>query len=109
MPIGGTYAMCAPIALDSKCSRRIKCNSISPRTAYQPQPPPRRSHHRGCCCLWMTLLIIILIFLVAIGGIMFYVLYRPHRHSFSVNSLQLSRFNLTNTSLTSSFNFYVTV
>lgn len=81
------------------------------RPAYRPQPPPRRRHRRGCCCsccLWTTLLILILLLLIAIAGVVFYVLYRPHRPSFAVNSLQLSRFNLTDRSLTSSFNFSIT-
>ncbi|KAL3824452.1 hypothetical protein ACJIZ3_020481 [Penstemon smallii] len=81
------------------------------RPAYRPQPPPRRRHRRGCCCsccLWTTLLILFILLLVAITGAVFYVLYRPHRPSFSVASLQLSRFNLTDTSITSNFNFTLT-
>ncbi|PIN04792.1 hypothetical protein CDL12_18093 [Handroanthus impetiginosus] len=81
------------------------------RPAYRPQPPPRRRHSRGCCCsccLWTTLLILLLLLLAAIAGAVFYVLYRPHRPSFSVSSLQLSRFNLTDRSLNSAFNFSLT-
>ncbi|KAG8388392.1 hypothetical protein BUALT_Bualt02G0121100 [Buddleja alternifolia] len=77
------------------------------RPAYRPQAPPRRRHRRGCCCsccLWTTLLILLILLLAAIAGAAFYVLYRPHRPSFSVASLQLSQFNLTDTSLTSAFN-----
>ncbi|KAG8380097.1 hypothetical protein BUALT_Bualt07G0158200 [Buddleja alternifolia] len=80
------------------------------RPAYRPQPPPKRGHRRGCCCsccLWTTLLILILLLLAAIAGAVFYVLYRPHRPSFAVNSLHLSKFNLTDTSLTSNFNFSI--
>ncbi|KAL2243234.1 NDR1/HIN1-like protein 13 [Sesamum indicum] len=82
------------------------------RPAYRPQPPPRRRRHsRSCCCsccLCTTLLILILLLIVAVAGAVIYVLYRPHRPSFSVNSLQLSKFNLTDTSLTSAFNFSIT-
>lgn len=80
------------------------------RPAYRPQPPPRRGHRRSCwcaCCLWLTLLIILVVFLAAIAAAVFYVLYRPHRPSFTVTSLQLSRFNLTDTALTSNFNVTV--
>ncbi|XP_073302551.1 NDR1/HIN1-like protein 13 [Primulina huaijiensis] len=77
------------------------------RPAYHPQPPPRRSKRRVCCvcCLWTTVVILILILLAGIAGVVFYVIYRPHRPSFSVTSLQLSKFNLTDTTLTSAFNF----
>ncbi|KAL0397000.1 UNVERIFIED_CONTAM: NDR1/HIN1-like protein 13 [Sesamum calycinum] len=77
------------------------------RPAYRPRPPVRRSHRRGCCCsccLWTTLVILLLLLLAAIAGAVLYVLYRPYRPSFSVASLQLSKFNLTDTALTSSFN-----
>ncbi|KAL3840813.1 hypothetical protein ACJIZ3_025404 [Penstemon smallii] len=81
------------------------------RPPYRPQPPPRRRHRRSCCCsccLWTALLILLLLVLVAIAGGVFYVLYRPHRPSFSVANLQISKFNLTDTTLTSSFNFTLT-
>ncbi|EPS62090.1 hypothetical protein M569_12704, partial [Genlisea aurea] len=82
------------------------------RPSYRPQPPPRRQiHRRGClcrCCLWTTLLIFVLIVLAAIAGGVFYLIYRPHRPSISVNSIRLSTFNLTDTSVISSFNISVT-
>ncbi|KAK6148723.1 hypothetical protein DH2020_016248 [Rehmannia glutinosa] len=81
------------------------------RLPYRPQPPPRRRHRRGCCCsccLWITTAILLTLLLAAIAGAVFYVFYRPHRPSFSVNTLQLSRFNLTDTHLTSAFNFSLT-
>ncbi|XP_051147480.1 NDR1/HIN1-like protein 6 [Andrographis paniculata] len=81
------------------------------RPAYRPQPPPRRRSRKGCfcaCCLWTTVAILCLIFLAAVAGVVFYIIYRPHRPSFSVNSLRLSRFNLTDTSVTSNFNISVT-
>ncbi|GER45025.1 late embryogenesis abundant protein [Striga asiatica] len=77
------------------------------RLPYRPQPPPRRRHTRSCCCcccLWTTLLILLVLLLAAIAGAVFYILYRPHRPSFSVASLRLSRFNLTDTAITSAFN-----
>ncbi|KAL3639770.1 hypothetical protein CASFOL_014738 [Castilleja foliolosa] len=77
------------------------------RPAYRPQPPPRRRHSRSCCCsccLWSTLAILFILLLAAIAGAVFYVLYRPHRPSFSVASLHLSRFNLTDTAITSTVN-----
>lgn len=77
------------------------------RPVYRPKPAPRRSHRRGCCCsccLWTTLLIVVILLLAAIAGAVFYVLYSPHRPSFSVASLQLSKFNLTDTAVTSAFN-----
>ncbi|KAL2516352.1 Late embryogenesis abundant (LEA) hydroxyproline-rich glycoprotein family [Forsythia ovata] len=79
----------------------------NPRPMYRPQPPPRRRYRRGfccSCCLCTTLLIIIILLLAAIAGAVFWVLYRPHRPSFSISSLQLSKFNFTDTSLASTFN-----
>ncbi|MQL80234.1 hypothetical protein Taro_012688 [Colocasia esculenta] len=67
------------------------------RPAYRPQAPKRR-RGRGCCCCcccWLTLLLVALILLAAIAGGVFYVLYRPHRPSFSVTSLRLSALNVT--------------
>lgn len=52
----------------------------------------------------MTLLILLLLLIAATAGVVFYLIYRPHRPSFSVASLQLSRFNLTDTAVTSAFN-----
>lgn len=81
------------------------------RPAYRPQPPPRRGHGRGCCCsccLWTTIAILCVVLLAAIAGVVFYVIYRPHRPSFAVNSLRLSTFNLTDTAITSNFNISVT-
>ncbi|XP_073134154.1 NDR1/HIN1-like protein 13 [Henckelia pumila] len=77
------------------------------RPAYRPQPPPRRSKRSICCacCLWTTVAILILLLLAGIAGVVFYVIYRPHRPSFSVTSLQLSKFNLTDTTVTAAFNF----
>ncbi|KAL8522543.1 hypothetical protein ACS0TY_012628 [Phlomoides rotata] len=77
------------------------------RPAYRPRPPARRGYRRSCCCsicLWITLLITLLLLLAAIAATVFYVLYRPHKPSFSVASLQLSRFNLSDTAVTSAFN-----
>ncbi|KAH6801515.1 hypothetical protein C2S52_001979 [Perilla frutescens var. hirtella] len=77
------------------------------RPPYRPRPPSRRGHRRSCCCsicLWTTLLILLLLLIAAIAGGVFYVVYRPQRPSFSVASLQLSRFNLTDTAVTSAFN-----
>lgn len=80
------------------------------RPAYRPTPYHNRRRRSFCCtcCLWTTLLIIILITLAAIFGAIVYVIYRPHRPSFSVSSLHLSQFNLTSSShLTSKFNLTI--
>ncbi|EPS68674.1 hypothetical protein M569_06096 [Genlisea aurea] len=77
------------------------------RPPYRPQPPPRRSRRRGClrrCCLWTALSIFAIAVLLAIAGGLFYLIYRPRRPSISVDSLQLSAFNLTDTAVVSSFN-----
>ncbi|GFQ08035.1 protein yls9, partial [Phtheirospermum japonicum] len=55
-------------------------------------------------CLWSTLVILLILLLAAIIGVVFYILYRPHQRSFTVASLHLSRFNLTDTAITSIVN-----
>ncbi|MCD7465816.1 hypothetical protein HAX54_001985 [Datura stramonium] len=80
------------------------------RPTYRPMPPPRRKHRRSCCCcccLFITCLIVTVILLAAIAGAIFWVIYRPQRPSFSVQSLQVSQFNLTSTKLASKFNLTV--
>ncbi|XP_043703726.1 NDR1/HIN1-like protein 6 [Telopea speciosissima] len=70
------------------------------RPMYRPQPKPQR-YRRSCCCiccLWTTLLIITLILLAAIAGAALWVLYRPHRPTFSVTSVRISQFNVTTSS-----------
>ncbi|XP_021890244.1 LOW QUALITY PROTEIN: NDR1/HIN1-like protein 13 [Carica papaya] len=82
------------------------------RPAYRPQPHHRRrSHSRGCCCsccLWFSLLILLLIFLLAIAGAVVYLLYRPHRPTFSVSSLKLFS-QLTSSSPTCHTSTYVSL
>ncbi|XP_047307334.1 NDR1/HIN1-like protein 13 isoform X2 [Impatiens glandulifera] len=70
------------------------------RHPYRPTPNTYRSRRgrRGCfclCCFWSILILLILLLLAAIAGCVFYVLYSPHRPSFSVNALRISQFNLT--------------
>ncbi|KAE8687605.1 hypothetical protein F3Y22_tig00111013pilonHSYRG00232 [Hibiscus syriacus] len=77
------------------------------RPAYR-QPYNRRHHHRPrrnyccCCCFWTILVILILALLAAIAGSIIYVLYRPHRPSFTIASLRIHRLNLTTTADSSS-------
>lgn len=82
------------------------------RPAYRPQPHPRRRQGRSCCCslcIWLTLFLLLLILLVAIAGAIVYVLYRPHRPSFSVTSLKLSYLNVTSSStINSKFDLNIT-
>ncbi|OVA08431.1 Late embryogenesis abundant protein [Macleaya cordata] len=66
------------------------------RPAYRPQPKRQRSRSCFCsCCLWSTIIIIAIILLAAIAGGVIYVLYRPHRPSFSLTTLRISQFNIT--------------
>ncbi|CAK9179964.1 unnamed protein product [Ilex paraguariensis] len=77
------------------------------RPLYRPQPPPRRRSGRSCCCrccLWTTFTILLIILLAAIAGAVVWVLYRPHRPSFSVSSFQVSQFNITSSSQDSQLN-----
>ncbi|XP_073311330.1 NDR1/HIN1-like protein 6 [Primulina huaijiensis] len=87
----------------------------APPVAWNPENKQQRRNRtsRRCCCsccLWITIIIVFVLFLAAVavtGGIL-YALYRPHRPTFSVTSLKLSEFNLTDTTLTSTFNLTLT-
>lgn len=83
------------------------------RPMYRPVPSKSRRRSRGSCCrclcCWIVIVIILLVLLAAIAGGIFYVLYRPHRPTFTVSSLRLSTFNLTSSNLlTSSLDLSVT-
>ncbi|XP_022777220.1 NDR1/HIN1-like protein 13 [Durio zibethinus] len=70
------------------------------RPLYRPKPN-RHSYRRSCCCsccLWTTVAILLLILLAAIAGAVLYVLYRPHRPTFTVSSLKVSTLNITSAS-----------
>lgn len=79
------------------------------RPAYRPQPRHRRRSRCCSCCLWLTVAFLVLLLLVGLAGVVFYVVYRPQRPSFSVTSLKLSYLNLTSSSqLNSRFDLGVT-
>ncbi|KAL8208312.1 hypothetical protein R6Q57_007724 [Mikania cordata] len=74
------------------------------RHPHRPNPTtnrhPRRRSRRGCfclCCFWSILLITILLLIAAIAGCILYLLYHPHRPTFSIAALKISEFNLTTT------------
>ncbi|KAJ0977478.1 hypothetical protein J5N97_012952 [Dioscorea zingiberensis] len=72
--------------------------SIKPRPVYRPQPPSKAPRRRGrlcTCCLWITFVVSALILLAAIAGGIFYLLYRPHRPTFTVSTFRLSALNVT--------------
>ncbi|KAK7325116.1 hypothetical protein VNO77_29203 [Canavalia gladiata] len=82
------------------------------RPTYRPQPHHRRRSRRRCCCtfcFWLILILLILLFLLGVAGTVFYLLYRPHRPSFTVTSLKLSYLNLTTSSSTLSSRFDLNV
>ncbi|GMI93711.1 hypothetical protein like AT1G17620 [Hibiscus trionum] len=65
---------------------------------YRPQT---KRHRRSCCCsccLWTTVAILVILLLAAIASAIVYVLYRPHRPTFTVSSLKVSTLNITSSS-----------
>ncbi|KAE9600432.1 hypothetical protein Lal_00046235 [Lupinus albus] len=81
------------------------------RPTYRPQPYPLRRRRRSICCTiccWLILIIFILVLLIGAAGAVVYLLYRPHRPSFTVSSLKLSQFDLTSSTLNSKFDVNVT-
>ncbi|GAB2293377.1 hypothetical protein Dimus_027576 [Dionaea muscipula] len=97
-PTGGTTTSTAPSA-------------PNPATTYNGNRPPyvaeplqtnqarwNRRRRRGCCCLcilWTILLIFILLILIAITCLVLYFVYRPEVPTFTVTSLRIAEFNLT--------------
>ncbi|XVF35334.1 hypothetical protein REPUB_Repub18cG0136600 [Reevesia pubescens] len=102
---GGTGGAPAATTTATTNGGTTKAHLYNPtaRPPYRPQPHNRRHHHRPrrnyccCCCFWTILIILILTLLVAITGTILYVLYRPHRPSFTLTSLRIHRLNLTTT------------
>ncbi|OIW03778.1 hypothetical protein TanjilG_30054 [Lupinus angustifolius] len=81
------------------------------RPTYRPQPYPRRRRRRSIfctICCWLILIIFVIILLIGAAGAVVYLLYRPHRPSFTVTSLKLSQFSLTSSTLNSKFDVNVT-
>ncbi|KAK8581927.1 hypothetical protein V6N13_144920 [Hibiscus sabdariffa] len=76
------------------------------RPPYRPQPHHRRHRPRRnyCCCCWFWAILsfLILALLFALAGSVMYVLYHPHRPSFTLASLRIHRLNLTTTADSSS-------
>ncbi|KAI3707216.1 hypothetical protein L6452_25535 [Arctium lappa] len=89
------------------------------RHPYRPNPinyhRKRRHGLRRCfclCCFWSILIVILLLLLATISGCVLYLLYNPHRPTFTVASLKISQFNLTTatdgtTHLTSQLNLTI--
>ncbi|KAK9076105.1 hypothetical protein SSX86_004438 [Deinandra increscens subsp. villosa] len=75
------------------------------RHPHRPNPtpnrhPPRRSR-RSCFCLlcfWSILTITLLLLISAVAGCILYLLYHPHRPTFSIAALKIHEFNLSTTS-----------
>lgn len=94
---GTATATTNPLALPPAKSHLYNPN----RHPYRPNLNPQRRRHRSrrsffcCCCFWSILLIIAVLLLASIAGAALYVLYRPHRPTFSFTSLKISQFNLT--------------
>ncbi|KAK9066115.1 hypothetical protein SSX86_015517 [Deinandra increscens subsp. villosa] len=82
---------------------QIYSNNNSNRNAARPvyRSHPHR-YRRSCCCyccLWIIFIIMLFIIISAIAAAVMFLLFRPHRPSFSVSNLQISTqsrlFNLT--------------
>ncbi|KAI3979444.1 hypothetical protein MKX01_001636 [Papaver californicum] len=68
------------------------------RPTYRPLPRRQRRRRNYCCAcfLWSTFILIGILLLAAIAGAVIYSIYQPKKPSFSLNSLRISQFNITN-------------
>ncbi|KAI4376989.1 hypothetical protein MLD38_014688 [Melastoma candidum] len=82
---------------------------------YRPYNPPASQHRRhgrrrtdGCrcspcrCCFWTILLILLILLIAATVSAVLYLLYHPHKPSFTVSYLQTGRLNLSSSSAAAS-------
>ncbi|XP_071703700.1 NDR1/HIN1-like protein 1 [Rutidosis leptorrhynchoides] len=95
---------------------KIQLPTTTNRHPYRPNPTTihhsRRRNYFCLCCFWSILIIILLLLITSIAGCILYLLYRPHRPSFSIAAVKISEFNLTTagddtTHLTSKFNLTI--
>ncbi|KAM0944479.1 hypothetical protein DsansV1_C11g0109271 [Dioscorea sansibarensis] len=70
-----------------------------PRTLRYPgKPPARRRRARACCCrlcCWLSLILIAIAFLIAVTGALAYLWFQPRLPLFRIQSLRVSRFNVS--------------
>ncbi|KAJ9537394.1 hypothetical protein OSB04_030127 [Centaurea solstitialis] len=105
-PNGTTTAAAAATTTANKPPppNKSQPNNNLNRHPYRPNPNTyHRNHHRHrrsylcLCCFWSILILILLLLLATIAACILYLLYRPHRPTFSVTALKISQFNLTTT------------
>ncbi|KAL7608240.1 hypothetical protein Lser_V15G10432 [Lactuca serriola] len=114
-PNGNTTAATTNTRLPPPPSKAQQPNRHPYRPNSVTNQRTRRRSRRGCfclCCFWSVLIITLLILISAIAGCILYLLYRPHRPTFSIASLKISEFNLTTTAddttrLTSNLNLTI--
>uniref|UniRef100_A0A6N2NFH7 Late embryogenesis abundant protein LEA-2 subgroup domain-containing protein n=1 Tax=Salix viminalis TaxID=40686 RepID=A0A6N2NFH7_SALVM len=96
----GTAAAAASNPPNATANKSHLYNPTS-RPPYRPQPQPRRHRSRSgrniCCCFcfWTILTVLLLLLLAVITGAALYILYKPHRPTFTITSLRIHRLNLT--------------
>lgn len=99
-PKGTTTATGAPTT-NPRTFPPTKSQLYNPnRHPYRPQPTTHRQHRRrrSClckCCFWSIVILTLIILLAALSGAIAYLLYHPHRPTFSISSLKITQFNLT--------------
>ncbi|KAI3728134.1 hypothetical protein L6452_16764 [Arctium lappa] len=75
-------------------------NPINNQQSHRRRNRSRSRSRRGCfclCCFWSILIIILLLLIATVAGCILYLLYHPHRPTFSIAALKISEFNLTTT------------
>lgn len=65
------------------------------RPSYRPQPDNRRRSRCCSICIWLTVIIAAVVILLAVASTVVYLIYRPHRPSFSVTSLKIDSLKFT--------------
>ncbi|KAG5225456.1 NDR1/HIN1 protein [Salix suchowensis] len=96
----GTTAAAASNPPNATANKSHLYNPTS-RPPYRPQPHTRRHRSRSgrniCCCFcfWTILTVLLLLLLAVITGAALYILYKPHRPTFTITSLRIHRLNLT--------------
>jgi hypothetical protein len=62
---------------------------------FRPTPPKRRRNRCCLCFLCLVAFLLVLILQAGIAALVIWVIYRPHQPSFTLNSVQIPKFNVT--------------
>ncbi|KAJ0962961.1 hypothetical protein J5N97_028083 [Dioscorea zingiberensis] len=79
---------------------------LPPTLRHPGKPPARRRPRRSCCCrtcFWVTLILLALVVVLAVACFLAYLWFQPRLPSYRIESIRVSRFNVSSRSDGSSY------